>query len=303
MKRLILMITVAGCSTDHPFVDGFSPPGAPSGYTRFIAPAVHDIAPGDDLNNCQWLAEPSDVDRQVVDMKGFQSRGGHHFTLYATKIKEKIGTTRICTQEDMLSITFLGAIGGEGNGSNVVTLPEGLAFTLPKNTALMGNAHYLNATDEVFDAQSVVDVKFGDPEHPLKPVGFIAVNWAGFKIPPGPSDYTSEAYCTATQKLSFFMWGNHLHEYGKSIFSEVVRQDGTVVPMANDMGWSPEQTFNAPWVKWDPATPMIVNPGDRFHISCTWHNTTSAEIDFPREMCVSTGFVLEAMPQSICAAE
>jgi hypothetical protein len=303
MRYVIGIFVLAACSTDDALVAGFTPPPAPAGYTRMVAPAVHDIQPGDDLNNCQWLADPSDDDRQVVDMKGFQSLGGHHFTLYATKIHEKVGTTRICTQEDMLAITFLGAVGGEGNGSNVVHLPDGLAFDLPKGTSLMANAHYINATDNVIDAQSVVDVKFGDPAHPLAPVGFIAVDWEGFKIPATNTNFVSDAKCTASQKLSFFMWGNHLHEYGVEIASEIIRSDGTVVPRAHDMGRSPEQTFNTPWVKWDPSTPMVVNPGDQFHVTCTWKNTTTAEIDFPREMCVATGFVLEAMPQSVCEAQ
>jgi hypothetical protein len=268
-----------------------------------VAPPVLGIAPGSDQTYCQWLADPSDVDRQIVDVEGYQSPGGHHLVLYATTVHETVGTSRLCTQEDMLSISFVGAVGGEGNTSSAVKLPAGLAFDLPKGMSLMANAHYLNATDAPFDGQSVADVRFGDPEHPLAPVGFLAVTWAGFKIPPGPSDYTSEASCTATRKLSFFMWTNHMHEYGRSMFSELVRQDSTVVSMSRDTSWSPEQAFNAPWVRWDPAAPLVVNPGDQFHVSCTWHNTTDAAIATPREMCIASGFTLEAMPQAICLAK
>jgi hypothetical protein len=127
------------------------------------------------------------------------------------------------------------------------------------------------------------------------------VNWEGFNITPGP-DYTTDAWCTAKTKLSFFMWGNHMHEWGKAETSELIRADNSVVPMAKDMGWSPEQTFNTPWVQWDPSAPMVVNAGDRFHLTCTYHNDTDAAIMFPREMCVGSGFVLEAMPQAICDA-
>ena len=238
----------------------------------------------------------------IVDTGGYQSLGGHHFTLYATKINEAVGTTRICTQDDMLNISFLGAIGGEGNGSNVVQLPAGLAFSLPAGMALMGNAHYINATQHAFDAQTVVDVKVGGAGEALRPVGFIAVNWAGFSIPARTQGYASDARCTATTKLSFFMWGNHLHEYGDAEMSELIRGDGTTVPMAANSGWTSEQTFNTPWVKWDPAAPFVVNPGDVFHLHCVWNNGTDQAIGFPREMCVGSGFVLEAMPQAVCDA-
>lgn len=302
----VVIALAAGCSStpaqSTQYVDGFAPPAAPAGYKRYVAPAVKTIMPGDDLNLCQWLEPPSDVDRLVVDTRGFQSIGGHHFTLYATKIQESVGTSRICTQDDMLNISFLGAIGGEGNGSNAVQLPDGLAFSLPAGMALMGNAHYINATPRIIDVQSVVDVKVADPGAALRAVGFIAVNWAGFSIPPQTQGYASDAKCTATTKLSFFMWGNHLHEYGSAETSELLRSDGSVVPMASDSGWTSEQTFNTPWVKWDPAAPFVVNPGDQFHLHCVWNNGTDQAIGFPREMCVGSGFVLEAMPQAVCDA-
>lgn len=306
MGRLIvraaaLTLLVAGCSS-NPYVDGFSPPAPAAGYQRFIAPPVRGVNPGDDVTFCQWLQGPSDQDRLVVATGGYQSLGGHHFTLYATKIQEVVGTSRICTQDDMLSVTFLGAVGGEGMGSNVVELPEGLAFSLPAGMALMGNAHYINATQKTFDAQSVIDVQMSDPSPSLRAVGFIAVNWVGFHIPASTPQYTSTASCTATTKLSFFMWGNHMHEYGDSEITQVTRADGTVVPLANDVGWTQEKTFNTPWVKWDPSAPLVINPGDKFNLSCTWRNDTDKPVIFPREMCVGSGFVLEAMPQSVCDA-
>jgi hypothetical protein len=168
--------------------------------------------------------------------------------------------------------------------------------------ALMANTHYLNATDEMFDGQSVVDVKFGDSSHPQPTVAFVAVAWTGFTIPHSSSGVTSDGWCTANQKLSFIMWTNHMHEYGSSELSEVARLDGTMTTMSHDTTWAPEQAFNAPWVRWDVASPMVVNPGDRFHVSCTWNNPTSADIHFPREMCVASGFALEAGPQVSCIA-
>jgi hypothetical protein len=304
MKRVIWILVIGACSADSsPYVTGFAPPPPASNHERMIAPPILDVPPGSDVTYCQWLANPSDTDRQIADVSGYQSRGGHHLVLYATTVHEAVGTSRMCTQEDMLSITFVGAVGGEGTSGPGAKLPEGLAFQVPAGMSLMANTHYLNATDDAFDAQSVVDVQFGDPKHPLPSVGFLAVNWAGFMIPHGSQAYTSDGWCTATRKLSFIMWTNHMHEYGTSVFSEVVRQDTTVVPVSMDAAWRPEQAFNAPWVRWDPTSPMVVNPGDQFHVSCTWHNMTSADIGPPREMCIASGFTLEAMPQTICQAK
>lgn len=303
MRHAIWILAIAACSASGQYVDGFSPPPPTSGHTRLIAPPVLGIAPGADQTYCQWLAEPSDVDRQIVDMQGYQSHGGHHMVLYATTVVEPVGTSRLCTDQDMLAITFVGAVGGEGTDAATAKLPGGFAFGVPKGLALMANTHYYNATDDMIDGQSVADVQFGDPKNPLSTVGFVSVLWNGFKVPNDGKIYTSDGQCTADKQFRFIMWANHMHESGVSIFSEVIRDNGTVVPMARDDDWSPEMAFNSPFSRWDVGAPMIVNPGDRFHVSCTWRNMTGDSLMFPREMCVGFGFTLDAMPQKSCLAK
>ena len=198
MSRVFWILVLAACSADSSaYVAGFSPPPPTPGHTRMIAPPVPDIAPGKDVTYCQWMADASDVSRQIANVEGYQSHGGHHLVLYATTVREPVGTSRVCTDQDMLSITFVGAVGGEGTSGPGAKLPAGLAFEVPPGMALMANTHYLNATDDAFDGQSVVDVKFADPAHPLPSVGFFVVNWASFMIPHGTPEVTSDGWCTA----------------------------------------------------------------------------------------------------------
>lgn len=296
------LVLVIGCGDPNQtdLVDGIALPPLQAGYTRFVAPSVMDLKPGDDVTYCQWLTEPADADRMVADMNGYQSTGGHHFTLYASTVKEKVGTSRPCTQEDMLSVSFLGAVGGEGNGADVVKLPPGLGFKLPKGSAIMANAHYLNAGMKNLNGSSVVDVKLAEESAALRPVGYFVLYHPSFQIPARTPSYTSGGSCQAPQKLRFFMWGNHLHEYGVSVFSELKRQDGSKLTLAADAKWAKEDTYNTPWRRWDMAKPVVVEAGDTLSLSCTWANDTNAPIDFPREMCTASGFVLEPIEQTIC---
>lgn len=293
------LATLASC-TESPgisYIAGFKPPQVAKGYTRYVTPTIQQLDPGDDLMFCQWIAAPSDVDRQVVDTKGFQSLGGHHVALYATSEIEDVGTSRLCTTRDMLTVNFVGAVGAEGVSS--VALPDGFAFNVPKGMALMTNTHYINTTDSPIEGQSVVDVKFGDPAHPMQGAGNVAVNNDMFSIPAGET-YTYDAYCQAKQQMSFFMWANHMHEWGSHVESDVIHANGTRTILAIDDTWSKDLTFNPSWTRWDVSQPLVVAPGDWFHVQCTWDNTTSNALTFPTEMCVSTGFTLEDMPQSIC---
>jgi hypothetical protein len=177
-----------------------------------------------------------------------------------------------------------------------------MAFDLPAGMALMANTHYLNETDDVLDGQSVVDLKFSDPDHPLPAAGSVAVNWDGFTIPVQAAMYTSDSYCPATAKSSYFMWANHMHQWGAQAMSEIIHPDGSRQLMAMDDPWNTEETFNPSWTRWNVDTPMVVNPGDIYHVQCSWNNTTPDPIMFPLEMCVAIGFTLEATPQSICSA-
>lgn len=305
MKTYLLGLVVLASCTSSPaskddYVAGFKPPAPANGYQRFVLPPVMDVQPGDDLNYCQWVAPVSDTDRQVINTTGYQTPGGHHMVLYATTLNEPVGTSRICTTEDMLHISFLGGIGGE-NGADATDLPDGLAFPVPAGSALMANAHYLNATDNVMDVQSVADVKFADPAKPLAPVGFFVTNWDQFTIPASQA-YTSDAYCKTNQQLSFFMFSNHMHEYGMHVMSEVIHTDGTRTTLAHDAAWSKEMAFNPVWARWDVGSPMVVNAGETFHVQCSWDNTTASDLVFPREMCDGAGFVLQPIPQSVCEA-
>jgi hypothetical protein len=308
MKRsqlAYLVVLAAGCTSSSSggtkLVAGFDPPPVPEGYQRLVAPEVDDVAPGDDLNLCQWLAAPVAEGGQVVDLKAYQGRGGHHFVLYATTEKMPIGESHICTTQDMLSVNFLGATEAGGEGEDDVSLPAGYAFDLPAGQWLMADAHYLNASDDTYDTQAVVDIKYGDPKAPLAPVGFVAVNFDEFDIPAN-QDLTQDAYCTSTNDLSFFMWGDHMHQYGSAEMSEIIHTDGSTTQMASNPIWSPELTYNTPWVHWDTSTPFVVKAGETFHLQCSWHNTTSNDILFPTEMCVGSGMVLEGMPQAVCEA-
>jgi hypothetical protein len=304
-RVIVCVLAVPACGTSLPsepsLIAGFNPPAAKPGYERMIAPVVPGVTAGSDLNLCQWLEAPAKIDRQVIDLAAYQSRGGHHLVLYATSEPEPIGESHICTTDDMLAVNFLGATESGGEGADDVHLPDGFAFDLPKGMYLMANTHYVNSSDDTYDVQSVVDVKYADPKHPLAPVGFIAVNWDQFDIPAG-QNVVSDAYCTAPEQLSFFLWGDHMHQLGSGEYSEIIRHDGTKTMMASDPVWTPELTYSTPWVHWDPATPFVVNSGDTFHLHCEWSNTSGTDVKFPTEMCVGTGMVLEGMPQAVCEA-
>ncbi len=305
-KLLLIAVCVLGCKgSDDPgvdagvYVNGFSPPPVAAGYKRYVTPAVYKLAPGEDKMFCQWVDVANAEDIDILDIQGYQSVTGHHAVLYSSSENEPVGTSRECTTDDMVSVNFLGGIGGEGGG-NSTELPPGVVFRMSHGRTLMVNAHYLNTTDDVLDVQSVIDIKTDAPSASRTAAGLAGINTLDFKIPPNTPSYTYDAYCTYSSEASIIMWSNHMHAAGVSAYSEVKHTDGTTELMMKDDVWRAEEAFNPTWKRWDVNAPAKIHVGDQLHISCTWQNTTDSMMRFPDEMCDAVGFYLENPAMTVC---
>jgi hypothetical protein len=305
---IVLALAVVGCTKaadsgdDSQLVAGFNPPPAPEGYTRYIMPAVYKLQPGEDKLFCQWIDLAPDQDVDIVDVQGYQTITGHHVVLYSTSETAAVGETHECTTDDMVSVQFLGGIGGEGGG-NVTQLPAGYVFRQGKGRMLLANTHYLNATDSVQDVQSVIDVKTAAPSAANTAAGMAVMHWQDFQIPANSGSFTTDAYCTWTRDTSLMMWSNHMHADGLSVYTEVKRAaGGAVEPLVADTTWHAEYAFNPTWKRWTVDAPMTLHAGDQVHISCTWKNPTAATMGFPDEMCDGVGFYMESPDEAICEA-
>jgi Copper type II ascorbate-dependent monooxygenase, C-terminal domain len=299
MKHIALMCLVAACGTNAPdYIPGFDPPPVQDGYTRYVTPVVKDIGPGADQEWCQWVAPAATEDQDVIAFTGKQSETGHHAVLYATtETSFKTGESHVCTTDDMLSISFVGAIGGEGTASS--TLPSGLYFRLRKGQALMANTHWLNTTDKTVDGQAVLDVEFtpADPSHT------IADNLANigdtFSIPPS-APYTYDVTCPIQDDLNLAMIADHMHSMGTSAYTEVIHSDGTKEMLVDDTSWTSDDQFKPNLVYYSQAMPYVLHAGDQMHTHCEWQNTTDQTVLFPTEMCVGTGFYFPGNGELVC---
>jgi hypothetical protein len=303
MKNLFFVaagVLIAGCGTDpeSQYVAGFNPPPVAAGYTRFLTPTTKGIAPGADLEMCQWVTGPASAPQDVLDFTGAQSATGHHAILYATtETQFPVGESHPCTEQDMLSISFVGAIGGEG-ASNLKVLPDGLFFRLPANQALMINSHWVNATDQTVDGQAVIDIKFAPASDQRQIADLFANGGVRFAATPGVTAY--DVSCVLQQDFNFAVTFNHMHQYGMSAYTELIRGDGTKDMLVQDPTWAADQGFNPKYNKFSLAAPKVAHVGDTIHTHCEWQNTTTAPIMFPTEMCVGTGFYFPGHGQVAC---
>ena len=119
-----------------------------------MTPTITNLKPGDNVMYCESIAAPDEAERQIVNPKGYGSAGRAPRGALCHVGNRGRRHGRPCTTRDMLTVTFVGAVGSEG--VSAAKLPDGMAFTVPKGFALMTNTHYINSTDKVMEGQSVV---------------------------------------------------------------------------------------------------------------------------------------------------
>jgi hypothetical protein len=267
----------------------FAPPPPAAGYTRIVAPVMTGLAPGSETVHCQFVQAPLDRDMDVLDVQGFQSAGGHHTVAYGNRMDVPLGTSRLCTADDNLAEGFLGGTGGEGGGS--VQLPPGVAFRLPKGSAIMLNTHFLNTSDQTIDGQSVVDFQFVESDGKRIIASLFSNGNRIFQVP-GKSAAEALAECKLPRDMQFILFTNHMHDYGTQAKTEVVRADGRVELVHEDPKWTYEMQFRAVYSKWSLEQPLTIAKGETVRTRCNWQNATDSMVEFPREMCFGVGFFL-----------
>ncbi|HMJ51614.1 MAG TPA: hypothetical protein VK540_06040 [Polyangiaceae bacterium] len=270
--------------------EGFNPSPAAAGYTRIVSPVVRGIQPGADLTVCQYVQAPLDRDIDILDAQGYQSAAGHHAVAFASTANVPVGTSGPCTEQDNLSGSFLGGIGGEGGGG--VTLPEGVSFRLLKGNSILLNVHFLNTTPNVIDGHSVIDFKFAEVEPGRKVASLFANGTFGFKLE-GNAKAQATAECPIGREIDFILFTNHMHDYGTTAVTRLQR--GTQISpelVHEDPVWTYEMQFKANYTRWSASEPLHLVPGDKLVTDCEWMNNTPEAVAYPREMCFGIGYFL-----------
>jgi hypothetical protein len=261
------------------------PPLEP-GFQRFIAPAV-PVPTGTTDDWLQWVAGPTDQDYDVIELKGAQSKGGHHALMLSIGEPNMPGTTRKYTERDQLTSSSVGGIGAEGN----VAIPEGVVFRLHKGSYLAIQSHYLNTTDQDIQGETYIDIKMT----PSDPNNTVAGHFAStsLKISLAPKLQTmQDVYCDIAEDVPILRMTNHMHYAGVSTFTEYTDPAGVTHMLKKDDTWNPDWSLTPNYDNYAVSEPLVLPAGSKLHTQCTWNNDTDKQLTFPEEMCVFATIIL-----------
>jgi len=286
MRKLLFVGLLAACASESSSgpetLPDLNVPDKPANGLQAITPIVRGIQPGTDNEICTWTDAIVDRDVDVRSTIAFQTEPGHHTIVFYTEVKEPPGTQRVCTDQDMASFRFLA--GNAGNGI-LNEAPGDLIYRIPKGAQIVINHHYLNASDEVMDGQSVVNINFADPGKTYRRSGSTAFLNSSLDIPPGVSDL--HISCTMNREFKLWYFAPHMHRWGTNIKVDVVKSG--VTERLFDTEWADEFTFHPPEKRNHPDDPLVLAKGDQVKVHCTWNNDTPNNLNFGFEMCVAFG--------------
>lgn len=290
----VLLLAPAACATDDGSGDGDDGGGLaseppPDGYVRYETPVI-ELAPGESGLWKTWVAPPMDHDVDILDIRGGQSRGGHHALLYSNTIAREVGETQEWQSTDQFTSALLGGVGGEA-GTQTAALPAGAVFRLPAGYALMIQSHYVNATDQPMEGRSYLDVAFAEPSPDRIVAGLFSTADTGVEVLPGETEFDNR--CVIGADVQMLMWANHMHEYGKTAVTTLTI-DGEDLVLKDDPAWSYEWAANPNFERATVDAPFLIPAGSTLNTHCTWSNTGERSIRFPDEMCLLFGFHLGA---------
>lgn len=284
-------------------------PEAPEGGLQFVSPDL--VIPAySDKEFCTFFTYEGET-VGMVSQGMYQSEYGHHVTINGTNAdpgEYPDGETYDCSSQDSLPMTDLDPlfIGGSavefntGEHEALMELPEGMGVRLPEGQRLILQSHYVNTSaDDILVRDAVsLEVKAED-EIETWAAAYIHIN-SSFSIPPG--EYaTATVECTWEDTYNILFLTAHMHEWGTSFKTEMIRGD-TTETIYDEPAWDPLYRDAPPYNVYDQGE-FTVQPGDTFRTTCTWFNDEDKALEFPTEMCATPMMVYPSKVPLVCEAE
>jgi hypothetical protein len=271
-------------------------PPLPANGMQIITPIFEGIQPATDYEVCTWTDKIFDKQTDVRSTLGYQNEPpGHHVILFYTLDKQPAGTQRVCTDNDMASFRFLA---GAGTNGETNLAPGNLVYRIPAGAQIVVNHHYLNTSDNVMKGQSAINVNFAEPGNYI-PSGNIAMVDTSLEVAQGMA--THDIHCVLSSQMKLWYLIPHMHQWGKEITIDITK--GGTKTRQFDTIWDPSFAFHPPEKRLDPATPMVLDPGDTIDVHCQWNNDSGRTLGFGFEMCVAFGETVDDTNQGNMACD
>lgn len=259
---------------------------------RFDAPDLL-LQPGAEAILCYSFVWEGPDSAVISYIPRFDGEIGHHLLLKALEGDNggQDGTLYDCTGQDFMPpppVLFEAAGVSTVQDTNVdwLLLPPGVAFPFEHGQRVLMDMHFINFYDKPVRLNAAFDLEFMDPADVVEWAGSYTHDSGQIGVPPG-ARADIRFTCPFDRDLTVYSFGAHMHLFGTSFRLELLRVDGSVEELMHVDPWEDDFRNHPPI--WSPEGGMAVREGDALRTTCSYHNDSSEELDFPAEMCTTFG--------------
>jgi hypothetical protein len=285
-------------TTTQPTGDAATPQGS---YTVQFGPIT--VAAGDEQTQCLTLRLGNPAPIHVGAIHDLLGTSSHHMIVYKVADTTEVTTPFACQPfTDTLDPTKGSVLIVSQRKDDLLTFPDGVAYTLGTNQMVRIEMHYINATASpttlVSTSTMIPSSNYqyeagflfiGDPDITLPPMSMTTLGPIFFKA---PSQFAN---------VHFFAITGHEHKLGTDVTIETATS-------LTDPGTS---VYNVPgWLWSEPATvtsnpPFTLPSGGGFKFTCQWDNTTANTVTFgesagTNEMCFFWAYYYPSQGDEVC---
>ena len=268
-----------------------------------------EIAPESSAFFCQFGTYEDD-DAGVVGVRIQETLPYTHHT-FLLEVPEEAevpmadGITFPCTDmslgEQMLPFMPLFNIAGQIGDplANRLNLPDGFGVPFKRGQRFVIETHYVNTTDEVLEAETVLNVEFVDASEIDTWAAAYLMDAGNVEIAAG-TRVRETVSCSFPEDVFILSMTPHLHKYGAAVGVSHGSAD-SMTTLIDIPEWDPYWTQDPREImlNWDEGA-FPVAATDQIDTSCEWFNSSDFDLEPLQEMCTTFGMFYPADQKYTC---
>lgn len=271
-------------------------------YTATWGPVM--VPPGTENTQCAVMTLDNEGPIKVHQMRNVLSNASHHLIVYRDDASAPQATPQDCQPfaGTLTATTATSPIMITQRHEEVLTLPDGVAYSFGAHQKIRLEMHFLNATDKPQMITATAEFHAAYPEQVRHEADFLFIGTPDIEIGPASSP-TISGYFTPPASLAgskFFAITGHTHQLGTSVEVATAPARGgalTSIYAPKPFSWSEPETKMQ-----EPA--FEVPAGGGFDFKCSYRNPTGRTVKFGEstedEMCFFWAYYYPSKGSRVC---
>ncbi|MFN0245305.1 MAG: hypothetical protein ACKV2T_00270 [Kofleriaceae bacterium] len=295
----LVLSLLAACGTDAapgPVLTGES-------FSLMWGPVT--VGPGEEGTQCVILDVGNDETVKIHEIENTLTSFSHHLVIYRDDTApEPLTTPFPC-------VPFAGTLAANAAVSplmitqkehDLLTLPDGVAYTFAPRQRIRVEMHYLNASEQTEDVSARMEFRVATPERIRDEASFMFIGTPDIELAPKRTTSIT-SYFTPPEELAgakFFAITGHTHQYGTNVTvakAAARTADRAMVYAPDDFAWN-----EPPMVRHTPA--FVLPEGGGFEFTCDYYNSTDQIVEFGEsanaEMCFFWAYYYPSKGAHVC---